>query len=67
MATVLSNEPEGEDEITERQMNYIKRLLETRRVSGLCAGFLIDKLEEQPLFNASGLENLKERIALPNT
>lgn len=67
MPIVAPCEPEGEEEMTQRQVGYITHLLEARRVSARCASHLIEILEQEPAMNGSGLENLKQRMNLENT
>lgn len=52
----------GEDEMTVAQRGYIDHLLETRNVSSLFASRLIAELFQLPERNASGLEQLDERL-----
>lgn len=67
MATVLGNEPEREESMSDRQRTWITWLLEKKNVSALMASRLIGELSVLPDLNGSGLENLKERSQLPNT
>lgn len=64
MPTIITDEqvPMGSasQEASHRQVEMIYRLLDTRYVSEKCAYRIINMLNDQPLVNASGLENLRD-------
>lgn len=53
--------------MSDAQASYIVALLDRRVVSGRTAHRIIQILEECPEANASGLENLDERLSADNT
>lgn len=57
----------GEPQMSDRQAAYIVTLLDRRWVPSAVAGRIIEMLEGLPDVNASGLENMDERMQLPNT
>ena len=48
MSTIIGNELDRSEEATMRQLEYIARLMSTRRVSQPAAGKLIEILLEEP-------------------
>lgn len=63
MPTILTEEEEptgtASQEASRRQVELIYHFLETRYVSEKCASRIINILNDQPIYNTSGLEDLK--------